>query len=37
MQGQVPDEKTPTIRWTERQTGALVGVVSPQPNSVTQF
>ncbi len=37
MQGQMPDEKTPTIRWTERPTGALVGVVSPQPNSVTQF
>jgi hypothetical protein len=26
MQGQVPDEKTPTNRWTERPTGALVGV-----------
>jgi hypothetical protein len=37
MQGQVPEEKTPTIRWTGRPTGALVGVVSPQPNSVTQF
>ncbi len=37
MQGQVPDEKTSTIRWTECPTGALVGVVSPQPNSVTEF
>jgi hypothetical protein len=37
MQGQVHDEKTPTIRWTERPTGSLVGVVSPQPNNVIQF
>jgi len=28
MQGEVPDEKTRTIQWTERPTGALVGVVS---------
>jgi len=30
-------KKPPTIRGTERPSGALVGVVSPQPNSVTQF